>query len=55
MALRIAQTKVFPEKGDRGANDGQLVSILGQISEYRPDVVITPECFLDGYVVTDYV
>jgi len=53
VALRIAQIKVFPKKGDLGANHRQLMSILREISEYRPDVVITPECFLDGYVVTE--
>ena len=26
--------------------------ILAEISPQRPDVILTPECFLDGYVVT---
>jgi omega-amidase len=53
MLLRIAQIKAYPRKGDLEANHRQLISLLGQIAEQRPDVVITPECFLDGYVVTE--
>ena len=51
----IAQIKVYPQKGDLDANHAQLMSTLDQIQDTvpKPDVVITPECFLDGYVVTE--
>jgi predicted amidohydrolase len=51
----IVQVKVYPEKGDLEANFAQLVSTLEQIQAAVPrvDAVITPECFLDGYVVTE--
>jgi predicted amidohydrolase len=29
-----------------------LRSVLGVLEKHRPDVVVTPECFLDGYVST---
>jgi beta-ureidopropionase len=29
------------------------MDILAELAPERPDVVITPECFVDGYVVTD--
>ena len=53
MHLRIAQIKAYPQKGDLHANHERLVSILRQVQEHRPDVVVTPECFLDGYIVTE--
>jgi predicted amidohydrolase len=53
MTLRIAQVKVYPQKGNLEANHERLASVLGQLAEHQPDVVITPECFLDGYVVTE--
>jgi predicted amidohydrolase len=51
--LRIAQIKAYPLKGDLRANHERLLAILHQVEEHRPDVVVTPECFLDGYVVTE--
>lgn len=51
--LRIAQVKVYPEKGDLESNYQSLLSLLEELPAYRPDVVITPECFLDGYISTD--
>lgn len=53
MPLRIAQVKIYPDKGQLEANHDKLMAVLDQISAYRPDVVITPECYLDGYVVTE--
>jgi predicted amidohydrolase len=53
MILRIAQIKVYPKKGDLEENHGRLLSVLRKVADHRPDVVITPECFLDGYVVTE--
>jgi len=53
MILRIAQIKVYPQKGNLEENHRRLLSVLREVAEHRPDVVITPECFLDGYVVTE--
>jgi len=51
--IRIAQIKVYPEKGDLAGNYCQLMTLLDALEIHNPDVVITPECFLDGYVVTE--
>jgi predicted amidohydrolase len=51
--IRIAQVKAYPVKGDLAGNAGRLMSILAQVEEHAPDVVVTPECFLDGYVATE--
>jgi predicted amidohydrolase len=51
--IRIAQVKVYPIKADLEGNYHRLIQILDQIEEHHPDVVITPECFLDGYVSTE--
>jgi predicted amidohydrolase len=53
VGLRIAQIKVYPQKGDLEGNHKRLMSVLSEVSEHEPDVVVTPECFLDGYVVTE--
>jgi predicted amidohydrolase len=54
--LKIAQIKTFPVKGDIPANAQRLMQLLDELAPAQPDVVITPECFLDGYVTTeDYV
>ena len=51
--LRLAQIKVYPVKGDLKTNQSQLLEILREVAPFKPDVVITPECFLDGYVSTE--
>lgn len=51
--IRIAQIKVVPEKGKLEANHQRLQDVLRQVAPTKPDVVITPECFLDGYVSTE--
>jgi predicted amidohydrolase len=53
MRIRIAQIKVYPNKGVLKVNHRRLMSILEAVAEYGPDVVVTPECFLDGYVATE--
>ncbi len=53
MALRIAQIKVCPEKGKLEINQQRLMGVLNKLSSHSPDVVVTPECFLDGYVSTE--
>jgi predicted amidohydrolase len=52
--IRIAQVKVYPEKGKMKANHDKLMAILEDIAQSGGvDVVITPEGFLDGYVSTE--
>ena len=48
--MRLAEIKAVPEKGALAPNHALLFSILQDVAAYRPDVVITPECFLDGYL-----
>lgn len=53
MKIKIAQIKIVPVKGDLVGNHGRLMAALSEISQFQPDVVITPECYLDGYIVTE--
>ena len=53
MKLRLGQIKTVPVQGDVAANCRRLMGLLDELAPERPDVVITPECFLDGYVVLD--
>ena len=49
--IRVAQIKVYPDKGKMGANHESLMNILKNIEKNeRVDVVVTPEGFVDGYV-----
>ena len=52
--LKVLQIKVYPEKKDLLHNHNRLQQILAQAEKScNPDVVITPECFLDGYAASD--
>ena len=52
--IRIAQVKVYPEKGGMKVNHTRLMNILGDIEKnHKVDVLVTPEGFLDGYVSTE--
>jgi predicted amidohydrolase len=52
--IRVAQIKVYPEKGKMEANHKKLMDILNDIEKNETiDVVVTPEGFLDGYVSTE--
>ena len=53
MGIRIAQVKVYPAKGKLDENHALLLEVLAEITPHRPDVVVTPEGFLDGYVSTE--
>ena len=53
MKLRLAQIRIVPEKGDLAGNYAKLLRALRVVAKCRPDVVVTPECFLDGYVSTE--
>jgi predicted amidohydrolase len=51
--IRVAQIKIVPEKGNLAANHERLMGALRQVEACGVDVVITPECFLDGYICTE--
>ncbi len=52
--IRVAQIRVYPEKGKLNANHAKLMEILAEIEKNEQvDVLVTPEGFLDGYVVTE--
>ena len=52
--IRVAQIKIYPQKGDLEANHQKLMDILKNIEKSEHvDVVVTPEGFLDGYVSTE--
>lgn len=53
MRIRIAQIRVYPISRDLEANHHHLQQILPEVAAHKPDVVITPEGFLDGYVGKD--
>jgi predicted amidohydrolase len=53
LRLRLAQIKVVPQSRQLRANHDRLLSILGSVADHQPDVVITPEGYLDGYVAMD--
>lgn len=54
LSIRVAQVKIVPEKGKLDLNHRALMDVLGAIEhEQGVDVVVTPECFLDGYVSTE--
>ncbi|UCE50433.1 MAG: carbon-nitrogen hydrolase family protein [Phycisphaerales bacterium] len=52
--IRVAQIRVYPQKGKLQENHARLIEILAEIEEKADvDVLVTPEGFLDGYVVTE--
>lgn len=53
MKVRIGQIKVEPQKGALPENHATLLALLDEVSAQRLDVVVTPECFLDGYIASD--
>jgi predicted amidohydrolase len=53
MEIRIVQIRVYPVSRDLEANYRRLEEILKDVAVHHPDVVITPEGFLDGYVAKD--
>ena len=52
-SIRIAQIRAVPEKGNLKGNHKKLMSVLLDVASRDVDVVVTPECFLDGYVATE--
>ena len=53
MTIRVGQIRGVPRKGDLEANHALLMRLLSGVAAERLDAVVTPECFLDGYVVTE--
>jgi predicted amidohydrolase len=53
VAIGIAQVKIVPVSGDLDANHRRLMQVLQEIAEHEPDVIITPEGYLDGYIARD--
>jgi len=52
--IRVAQVKVYPDKGRIDENHTKLMEVLAKIERnHEADVVVTPEGFLDGYVATE--
>ena len=52
--IRVAQVRVYPKKGNLQANHAMLMEILAETEKKEDvDVLVTPEGFLDGYVVTE--
>ncbi|MHC4594067.1 MAG: carbon-nitrogen hydrolase family protein [Planctomycetota bacterium] len=53
--IRVAQIKVYPDRGRIEANHTKLMKVFANIEKEHEevDVVVTPEGFLDGYVSTD--
>ncbi|MCU0918155.1 MAG: carbon-nitrogen hydrolase family protein [Planctomycetes bacterium] len=52
--IRVAQIRVYPEKGKMAANHDRLMKVLREMEGAgKLDVVVTPEGFLDGYVSTE--
>ena len=51
--IRFAQIKVYPVMGELRLNHSRFLEILYEVESFKPDIVITPECFLDGYVATE--
>jgi predicted amidohydrolase len=52
MRIVIAQIKVVPNRSDLAANHATITHALREIADSgrHVDVVVTPECFLDGYI-----
>jgi predicted amidohydrolase len=53
VTIRIAQVRAYPRKGALDANAAELMSVLRKLGEQKPDVAVTPEGFLDGYIATE--
>lgn len=51
--IRVAMVRAVPQRGDFHANCDRLMQVLDQVRTCRPDVVVTPECFSDGYLAPE--
>jgi beta-ureidopropionase len=53
VTIRVGQVRAVPLKGGLAANHATLMALLEGVAGERLDAVVTPECFLDGYVATE--
>lgn len=53
MNIRIAQIKVIPTRRKLQENHKRMMTILDEVTPHKPDIVITPEGYLDGYIAKD--
>ena len=51
--MKIGQVKFVPRKGDLRWNFDKLMSLLSEIDPASVDIIVSPECILDGYVCTE--
>ncbi|HJP33308.1 MAG TPA: carbon-nitrogen hydrolase family protein [Candidatus Latescibacteria bacterium] len=51
--LTIAQIRAVPQRRNADGNFDRLLHLLDVAARHRPDVVITSESFLDGYLAAD--
>ena len=51
--LTLAQIRAVPERSNCDGNFARLLELLDVAAALQPDVVITPEGFLDGYLAAD--
>jgi len=51
--IHVAQIRFMPHKGEVRWNTDRLMGVLAQLAGRDVDVVVTPECLLDGYAATE--
>jgi len=51
--IRLASCSILPKKWDKAANIEKMLSFMGEAVRGRPDLIVTPEGCLEGYVVNE--
>jgi predicted amidohydrolase len=51
--IRVAMVRAVPARGEVEVNCRRLLEILDALAATGPDVVVTPECFTDGYLAAE--
>lgn len=51
--VKVALIKAFSQWGNQGANMKLFKSLITPLEKAKVDILVTPECFLDGYMVRD--
>ena len=51
--VRVALVKALAEWGDRDANMKLFERLAGSVEGRKVDVLVSPECFLDGYMIRE--
>lgn len=49
--VRVALVKALAKWGDRDANIKMFERLVASVKSQKVDVVVSPECFLDGYMI----